>query len=353
MASYRVSIDRQYQRIHDLQLDEPNRPKMAVQLPLITLEEHVFTQAMWDTYEEDARKGLAARDPIVHEKMLQTGSSRIENMDKNSIQTQVISHIPCHPEVEVMKKVNDELHSMKERHPQRYQCFACLSLNDPSAAAEELERTVKSYNFVGALFPNILDDGTFYDTERFYPIFRKAEELGVPLYFHPIFNTPEVKKSLFDGPYSEDTTIQIGAWCYGWHATVAIHILRLFAAGIFDRFPKLKIIIGHMGETLPFMLDRIIPQTENWPEAKHRQRGFRSVWDENIWVTTSGLFTLGPMSCLLRTTKIDRILFSIDYPLERNEDGLKFMEDLAESGLVSDKDLKKIGYQNAKDLLGF
>ncbi|KAJ3525336.1 hypothetical protein NM208_g11685 [Fusarium decemcellulare] len=89
-----------------------------------------------------------------------------------------------------------------------------------------------------------------------------------------------------------------------------------------------------MGETLPFMLERIIPQTANWPGANERQRELRQVWDENIWVTTSGMFTLGPMSCVLKTTKIDRILFSVDYPLEDNKDGFQFIKELQESGLL-------------------
>ncbi|KAK7222841.1 hypothetical protein V2G26_010844 [Clonostachys chloroleuca] len=324
---------------------------MPLQTPLITLEEHVFTQFMWDKYDVNARRAMAARDPTVQDKLLETGDGRIATLDAGSIQTQVLSHIPCHPSLEDMQKVNDELSETKKQRPDRYECFACLSLNDPVEAAKELERCVVKYGFLGALFPNTLDDGTFYDTARFYPLYEKAQELDVPLYLHPIFPTADVSKLLFDGPYPKPVSIQIGGWCYGWHATVAIHVLRLFAAGIFDRYPKLKIVIGHMGETLPFMLDRIIPQTANWPGATSRVKELRQVWDENIWVTTSGMFALGPMACLLRTTKIDRILYSVDYPLEDNQDGFKFLEELRDSGLVSEGDFAKIAYQNAKALL--
>ncbi|RTE71223.1 hypothetical protein BHE90_014369 [Fusarium euwallaceae] len=324
---------------------------MSLNLPFITLEEHVFTNFMWDKYDEGAKRGMAARDPKVQERLLDIGDDRIAVLDANSIQTQILSHIPCHPSRQDMQRINDELHQMKKKRPGRYEVFACLSLNDPAEAAEELERCVKDLGFVGALFPNTLDDGTFYDTPRFYPLYAKAQELDVPLYLHPIFPTPEVSKLLFDGPYPKPTAIQIGAWCYGWHATVAIHILRLFGSGIFDKYPGLKLIIGHMGETLPFMLDRIIPQTANWPGASERKKELRQVWDENIWVTTSGMFALGPMECLLRTTKIDRILYSVDYPLEDNADGLRFMTELRGSGLVSEEDFHKIAYKNAKNLL--
>lgn len=98
-------------------------------------------------------------------------------------------------------------------------------------------------------------------------------------------------------------------------------MLRLFAAGVFERFPKLKVIIGHMGEMLPFMLQRITPFAERWPGAEGRTRGLKTVWDENIWVTMSGMFAMGPMACMLRETRIDRIMYSVDYPLASNEEG--------------------------------
>ncbi|KAL2669792.1 hypothetical protein Neosp_015237 [[Neocosmospora] mangrovei] len=324
---------------------------MPLNLPAITLEEHIFTKYMWERFDERARKGMAARNPRVHERLLDTGESRIADMDKYSIQTQVLSHIPMHTSREDMKRVNDELKTIKDQHPGRYHCFTFLSMNKPDEAAEELERCVKDHGSVGALFPNVLDDGTFYDTPRFYPLYAKAEELDVPLYFHPIYPTPDQTKLLFEGPYSKVTEIQLSAWCFGWHVTVAIHILRLFAAGIFDKFPKVKIVIGHMGETLPFMLDRIIPRTAEWPEASVGKRELRQVWDENIWVTTSGMFTMGPMECLLKTTKIDRILFSVDYPLEGNDEGYDFLKKLKQSRVVDDESFEKIVYKNAKALL--
>ncbi|KAH6970542.1 hypothetical protein BKA56DRAFT_636212 [Ilyonectria sp. MPI-CAGE-AT-0026] len=320
-------------------------------LPFITLEEHVFTQFMWDKLQGTVKKGITTRDPFVEGRLLDVGNGRIATMDSNSIQTQVLSHIPSPATLQDMRRINEEIRDMKNGHPNRYQGFAFLSLHDPAEAAQELERCVKEFGFVGALFGNTLEDGTFFDTPNFYPLYKKAQELDVPLYFHPAFPSLELTKNLFQGPYSEATAIQIGAWCYGWHATIAIHILRLFAAGIFDKFPRVKIVIGHMGETLPFMLDRIIPQTANWPGAAERQRELRQVWDENIWITTSGMFALGPMACLLRTTKIDRIMFSVDYPLEGNDEGLRFIEDLRASGLVSEEDLEKIAYKNAKALL--
>jgi predicted TIM-barrel fold metal-dependent hydrolase len=102
---------------------------------------------------------------------------------------------------------------------------------------------------------------------------------------------------------------------------------------------------------LPFMLDRIYPIAANWPGSELRSRSLREVWDSNIWVTTSGMFSMAAMSCLLQTTRTDRILYSVDYPLASNKRGLQFMEALQQSGLVTDEEFEGIAYRNAAKLL--
>ena len=129
-----------------------------------------------------------------------------------------------------------------------------------------------------------------------------------------------------------------------------MHILRLFASGLFDEHPKLKIFIGHMGEMLPFMLDRIIRfAKKQWPE---RQRGLQTVWDENLYITTAGMFSVAPMACLLRVCKIEHILYSVDYPFARNEEGKEYMHELSLSGLCSEEEMDMIAFGNAEALLG-
>jgi predicted TIM-barrel fold metal-dependent hydrolase len=135
----------------------------------------------------------------------------------------------------------------------------------------------------------------------------------------------------------------------GWHSDVGLHILKLFASGLFDEYPRLKIIAGHFGEMLPFMLERIMVLSKRWGE---RKRLFKEVYDENIWITTSGVWSVSPMACILRNTKIDHILYSVDYPFAKNEDGVVFMNELKESGLVTDEQFEMIGYRNAETLLG-
>lgn len=132
---------------------------------------------------------------------------------------------------------------------------------------------------------------------------------------------------------------------------VGIHILRLFNAGFFDRFPSIKLILGHMGEMLPFQLDRVIDQadtTAGWPQ---RQRDLRTVWKTNIWITTSGMFSTTPFASLIRQMPVDRILYSVDWPYSNNTQGVAFLRELASSGLVTKEQFEGIAYKNALSLL--
>lgn len=136
---------------------------------------------------------------------------------------------------------------------------------------------------------------------------------------------------------------------WSWHSDVALHVFKLFAAGVFDRYPRLKIVVGHFGEMIPFMLARIEMLSKRWGE---RKRSFREVYDENLWITVSGVWSLDPLATILRNTKKERILFSVDYPFARNEWGKKWMEELCESGMCNQKTVDMIGYLNAEKLLG-
>lgn len=141
---------------------------------------------------------------------------------------------------------------------------------------------------------------------------------------------------------------------WGWHNEAAVSFLRLFASGIFDRLPSLKILLGHCGEMLPFQMERTANVIERqWPHiGGKRERGIRAVWNENVWVTTSGFFETANMACVLRQCKEDRVLFSVDYPFGKNEAGVGFLKALKEEGLVDDEGLERIAWKNAEKLLG-
>lgn len=221
-------------------------------------------------------------------------------------------------------------------------------MGEPEAAVIELQRAVKVLGFVGALIDNKAGN-KFYDGEEYMAFWEKAQELDVPVYLHPSWPSDELFQQSYAGNYSARAMSVIGGAQWGWHSEVGLHVLRLHAAGVFDRFPKLKVVLGHFGEMMPYMLQRI--QDQEMLKGR-RERTFLQVWDENIWITTSACWSLDPMRCILANTKIEHIMYSIDYPFTTNEQGLKFMEDLESSNLVTQEQLEKIAYKNAEALLG-
>lgn len=242
---------------------------------------------------------------------------------------------------------NDKLAAACQKFPTRFKGFATLPMQDPTAAANELERTVKEFGFVGALINNHAEGGVMYDDEKFWPVFEKAVELDVPIYIHPTY--PEENMSPhYAGNFSTMAKVMMSAAGWGWHSECGLHILRLFASGLFDRYPTLKIVIGHMGEMLPYMLDRICHSTRHWGQFK---RDLRTVFRESIWITTSGLFTLPPFECLLKVSSPDRIMYSVDYPFSTTETGLQFVEEIEKAGILSKDELEAFAYKNAEKLL--
>ncbi|KAI1171670.1 hypothetical protein F4777DRAFT_591077 [Nemania sp. FL0916] len=322
--------------------------------PLITLEEHFISSAakeplvprllthisQWHLFENhfesfpEAGKGIEDTDTL-----------RIASMDKNKVSLQVISHVPGVLSVEHCRATNDQAATAVKKNPGRFAAFADLPLADLEACAEELRRCVQELGFVGALIGNHADGKYF---ESYTSLWRTAQELDVPIYLHPTMPTAEQRKAMYSGDVPPAVSAGIGEYAWGWHSDVAMHVLRLFGAGVFDEFPRLKIILGHFGEMLPFMVHRIEFATRHWGK---RDRSFSQVYAENIWITTSGVWSVDPMATILRNTSIDKILYSVDYPFTPNELGLKFMEDLEKSGLVTREQLEQIAYKNAEALL--
>lgn len=314
-------------------------------LPLITLEDHYLSQAVLSTHASQ----YAGFPTSISDRLKDLSTLRLQEMDAGHISLQIISHAPATANPTTCAAANDELAHAISQHPDRFAGFALLPMADPAAAAEELGRAVREHKFVGALVDNHLDTGEYYDDARFWPVFAAAQELDVPVYIHPMFPTDGMKEVLFKGNYGKAAAVSLGMAGWGWHANTALHFLRLFAAGVFDEYPRLKIVLGHMGEMLPYQLERVIKMSKGWGE---RKRGLKSVWDENVWITTSGMFSLNPLACMLRNTKVERILYSVDWPFSENEAGAEFMEELKKSGMVSEEELEGIAYRNAEKLLG-
>ena len=279
------------------------------------------------------------------------GAARLADMDASGITVQVLSVagpgadlVPGPAGIALARAYNDALAEGCATHPNRFRGFAHLPMLSPDASADELERTVRDLGFHGALV-NGATEGRFLDDPMYEPILARAEALDVPIYLHPGIPAPAVRAAYFDGmPGNLSFTFALAAW--GWHAETAIHTLRLVLSGALDRHPRLKIVIGHMGEALPFMLDRIDETTA--AEAKVRlQRPVRETILEQVWITTSGFFTMVPFMAALMTFGVDRILFSVDYPFASNARARAFLDSLP----VSPSDRAKIAHGNADRLL--
>jgi predicted TIM-barrel fold metal-dependent hydrolase len=317
--------------------------------PTITLEEHFVSKAFTDS--AGSPPGIDLYDVVTLQRKLRgIDEERIRDMDEGGITFQVVSHNAAGEasDAEVCRKSNDELYEGVNKNPRRFAGLGMLPMADPTAATTELERCVKELGFLGVLVCNHAR-GEFYDGNKYHQLFEKLQELDVPLYLHPSASWRDTKAH-YEGSYRKEIAAVLSGHGWGWHSDTGLHFLRLFASGLFDLFPKVKIILGHNGEMVPFMLDRVSGFYERNPD--HR-RSLMTVWHENIWVTTSGMFTLTPFASLICATKVDRIMYSVDYPFEDNKDGEEFLKKLEKSGLVSEEDIEKIRYKNAEKLLKF
>ena len=314
--------------------------------PIITLEEHFVSQALQSSPFAKSQR-LDIFPQTITQRLLDVDRERIAEMDAGNISLQVVSHNPGPGSLplKLCQDANNELYEAVKKNKSRLAGFAALPMNDPPAAADELSRCISELGFVGALVGNH-DSGHFYDEQFYWVIFERAQELDVPIYIHPSFAFGQ-REDFFKGNFAPSEAFAMSAFAWGWHSEVGLHFQRLYASGLFDKFPKLKLVIGHDGEMLPFMIDRV----DRFVHWKGKQRGFRTVWDENIWVTTSGMFSMGPLECLLRTKAVDKVLFSIDYPFENTRDGVNFLDTVRKSGVVSEEGFLKIAYRNAESLL--
>lgn len=317
--------------------------------PIITLEEHFLSRAASDS--PNSRNEEFRAIPELYERFTELGPKRLQDMDAGHVTMQVISHGPGDLSPSQCRDCNGQLAQAILANPTRFAGFAELPMDNPEEAAGELRRTcgegLNGVQFVGALVDSHTESGLYYDGPEFDAVWSAAVDLDVPIYLHPTWPSEQLFNAYKSPVLSEAVNTSIMAFGFGWHSDVAVHVLRLYAAGVFDRFPKLKIIVGHMGEMVPYMLQRIQRTSSRWG----RERSFIDVWNSNFWLTTSGNWALDPLACILRNTAKDRIMYSVDYPFSRSPDALKWLEELKESGMVSEEDFEAICWKNAAKLL--
>jgi predicted TIM-barrel fold metal-dependent hydrolase len=325
----------------------PPSPPRSYYLPkrLIALEEHVVSPSL---EAEVLASGVVQRSaPGILEKLKDVGAGRIAAMNAGHLSLQILSQQSASglEDPQGCRAANDAVRTAIVANPARFAGFAVLPMAFPDEAATELQRAVTQLGFKGAMIWNHLQDGTYYDAPRFDAVFAMAENLDVPIYLHPAAPTAEISKQLFAGSYPASTAGRLGTNSWGWHVDVGTHVLRLYSAGLFARYPKLKVIIGHNGEDLPMFIDRIDST------GLRNDTTFDKVWNTNIWTTTSAFFTVRAFQQLRQVSPIERIMYSVDYPFSSMTDGWEFIEQLAESKILKDSEMDLFAYKNAERLL--
>jgi predicted TIM-barrel fold metal-dependent hydrolase len=318
-------------------------------MKVIALEEHYWDQEVSTHFKE---RGPEMRVPALQERLFDVGALRLKEMDEAGIDLQVLSHgapatqrIDADTAVPLARHANDRLHQTVEKNKGRFEAFAILPTANPKAAADELERTVTKLGFKGAMVHGLTAvEGSlfFLDDKRFWPIFERAQALDVPIYMHPAVPHRAVIEAYYKDYLEQFPGLMTAAW--GFTVETATQGIRLVLSGVFEAYPRLKIILGHLGESLPFSLWRIDMALSR---QGNRPTPFRDIFREHFWITTSGNFSTPALLCCVMEMGVDRILFSVDYPFVPNPPGVKWIEQVP----LSTEDRAKILHGNAQRLL--
>lgn len=299
------------------------------------------SRRMWHTSEVGQPYG----DPLINS-LTDVGEGRLAKMDACGVDIQILSlSAPSIDQLEpeigtaLARESNNMLSEIIKRNPDRFMGYAVLAPKSPGEAADELERAVKELGFVGwNTHSNI--SGSYLDDEEFLPILERAEKLGVPIYLHPTI--PAI-------PQAQKYGFALGGPALGFGMETAMCMMRLIYSGVFDKFPKLKFIMGHLGEGLPFLIKRI-----DWayvrpfdpkarPDIKKKPSEYMK---DNVFVTTSGNHYEPAFMCTYEAMGIDNMLLGTDYPYEDPNECMEFLEGLP----LSETDKEKLYTLNAASL---
>jgi predicted TIM-barrel fold metal-dependent hydrolase len=227
--------------------------------------------------------------------------------------------------VQLAQEINNWLYEAIQVYPDRFGGFALLPMQSPGDAAKELERCVKELGFKGAMI-NGHTNGVYLDDESCAVLLQKAEELDVPLYIHPTAPPSEITEK-----YYGNNDVVITGWA--WQTETALHVIRLINKGIFDKYPKLKIIIGHMGELIPFGFTRLnlALSLGNWiiPQPDMPEKNLHYYFKYNIFITSSGVFDEPVFRCAKEMIGLNNMMFSVDYPFQDNITATNFLNKLS------------------------
>ncbi len=316
-------------------------------MKIVALEEHTFPRDILQAAGLD----LGSRASRKADELDDLGHDRLHTMDAAGVDIQVLSalaHIvqQLDPErsIAISRTLNDRMAATVELHPDRFRAFATLPMSAPELAVLELRRTVEELGFLGTMIHG-QTNGVFLDDPSVRPVLACAEQFGVPIYLHPAPPPPAVLDAYYSG-LEPAIAAALATAGWGWHAECGMHVLRMVVGGVFERYPELQVIVGHMGEGLPFSLARADDMLS--PLIRHRGASVAETVHRNVHITTSAYTTAAPLQCALTVLGADRILFSVDHPFADSAQATAFLH----SAPLSPADREKIAHVNAERLLG-
>ena len=285
--------------------------------------------------------------------ILDLGNERLEGMNRNGIDFAILSLnapgvqgiLDVRRAIHLVKRANDHMAEAVARHPDRYAALAALPLQEPDAASAELVRCVRSLGFKGAMIygftqKDVVDSAIYYDTDEYRSFWATVAELDVPVYLHPRMQL------LSRAPiYQGHPWLMSAPWGFG--VDTSIHALRLCGCGIFDEYPNLKMVLGHLGELIPFGLGRLEARMRFSPRGYRGKRPLGEYFRKHFHITTSGNFNDPAFRCTLEVLGHDRVYFSTDYPYETMEDATNWFDSTT---MVDEDERQKIGRANAINL---
>ncbi len=320
----------------------------------ITLEEHFATPAFFDgpgRALKNRAETIGGRYANLMARLCDVGDKRLAEMDAAGIDMQVLSLTAPGVEqtdnaeaIALARASNDYLAEAVTKNPTRFAGLAALPTGAPDAAVAELERRVRGQSFKGAVI-NGHNRGRYLDDKFYWPILECAQALGAPVYLHPT-PPPQPVLEVYYGGFAPMVTEMFAGGGWGWHIETAVHVVRMILGGVFDRFPNLQIVIGHLGEGLPFMMRRL----DHIPVAVTKlQRPVSEYLRTNVHYTLSGFNFPAPfLNLLLELGGVERIMFSADFPYQSMKDARAFLEQLP----VGAADKERIAHGNAEKLFG-
>ena len=314
----------------------------------IAFEEHI---AIKETLEETRSFAGESSDwDDFTTRILDIDNQRLEDMDRTGIEFALLSLnapgvqriLDTKKAIEVAKKGNERMAEAMAKYPKRYGALAALPMQDPDAAAKELTRCVKELGFKGAMVngftqKDVPDSAIYYDIPEYRTFWATVSELDVPFYLHPRMQIPSQARNYEGHPW-----LMSSPW--GFAVETSIHSLRLCGSGLFDDYPNLKIVIGHLGENIPFGLWRIDARMRFSPRGYRGKRPLGDYFMDHFHITTSGFFNDPAFKCTLEIMGTDRMYFCADYPFEKMEDASTWYD---ATPTIADSDRERIGRTNA------